>query len=128
MFKLSKNSIKNIKGVDGKLIEIIELALAISRIDFGIPMYGGLRTEKQQHTLFAEGKSKADGRYRKSKHQSGEAFDVFAYVDGKATWDLLYMSQVACAILEAASHLGVKLKWGGHWKNFEDLPHFELEE
>ena len=127
-FKFSKSSIKNMQGVKEPLIKIAERALEISNVDFGVPFDGGYRDEITQHNLFIKGRSKADGRYKKSKHQSGDALDFFAYVDGKATWDIVYMSQVASAFLQAAIDLDYKIQWGGLLKNFQDLPHIELKD
>jgi peptidoglycan L-alanyl-D-glutamate endopeptidase CwlK len=127
-FRLGKNSIINLTGVDGRLIEIADLAITLSTVDFGIPSTGGLRTTEDQAELFAEGVSKADGVNNKSYHQSGMAVDVFAYVDGKASWDKLDLSLVATAMLQAAAQLGYPLKWGGLWKSWQDYPHFQLGE
>ena len=127
MFKLSQTSIDRLQGVDDRIIKIIRLALEITKIDFGIPEHGGLRTEQEQKALCDRGLSECDGYINKSYHQTGKAFDMFAYVDG-ASWDRGYMTQVAAAILQAASMLGYKLEWGGHWKNFVDLPHFQLKD
>lgn len=128
MFRLSNTSKQRLTGVDSQLIAVIDSALTISLIDFGIPADGGLRTAERQNELFEAGASKLDGYSKKSRHQSGNAFDVFAYVDGKASWDELHLTHIATAILSAASQLGVPLRWGGHWRNFKDMPHFELVE
>jgi peptidoglycan L-alanyl-D-glutamate endopeptidase CwlK len=127
-FKLGKNSIKNLIGVDARIVAIVNLAIELSNIDFGIPSTGGLRTTKDQATLFTAGKSKCDGRKNKSYHQTGRAVDVYAYVDGKASWDKLHLALVAAAMLQASAQLGYKLKWGGNWKSWQDMPHFELED
>jgi len=128
MFKLGQNSLNNRAGVDPRLIEISNRAIQISIIDFGIPSSGGLRTVEDQAKLFTAGKSKADGRTYKSYHQSGRALDVYAYVDGKASWDKLHLALVATAMLQASAQLGYRLKWGGNWKSWQDFPHFELED
>lgn len=126
MFKFSKRSLERLEGIDHRLVEIAKKALTISKVDFGIPEYGGLRREDEQHKLFLDGKSKADGRYKKSKHQEGKAFDIYAYVDGKASWDISHLAQVSSAILQSAILLGYDIQWGGLWVNFIDSPHFEL--
>jgi len=128
MFKLGQNSLNNRAGVDPRLIEISDLAISISNIDFGIPSTGGLRTTEDQAALFTSGVSKADGRNNKSYHQSGKALDVYAYVDGKASWDKLHLALIAAAMLQAAAQLGYRLKWGGNWKSWQDMPHFELKD
>tara|TARA_R100001369_G_scaffold79578_1_gene109627 strand:+ start:23 stop:409 length:387 start_codon:yes stop_codon:yes gene_type:complete len=128
MFKLGKNSLNNLVGVDERLIDIAEVAIKLSNIDFGIPSTGGLRTEEVQAKLFGDGVSKADGVNNKSYHQSGKALDVYAYVDGKASWDKLHLSLIAASMLQASSQLGYELKWGGLWKSWQDYPHFEIRD
>jgi peptidoglycan L-alanyl-D-glutamate endopeptidase CwlK len=128
MYQLSKRSSKHLSGVNPKLIDIIKLALQITKVDFGIPITGGLRTVEQQQELYRQEKSQCDGIIAKSNHQTGNAFDVFAYVDGKASWDIDDLNEVATAILAAASQLEIQLTWGGHWKNFVDRPHFEIKQ
>ena len=126
MFKLSNNSKHRMQGIDSRLIEIANLAITLTVVDFGIPGDGGLRTAERQLELFNDGKSKADGYNKLSKHQSGKALDFFAYVDGKASWNELHLAMVACAFLQAASILGIQLEWGGLWKSFKDMPHVQL--
>lgn len=126
MFQLGKSSRKNLSGVDPRLKGIINVALGITKVDFGIPINGGIRTSEEQRGLFDAGLSKCDGFEIKSCHQSGMAFDVFAYVDGEASWDEYHLTQVAAAMLEAAASLGYQLEWGGHFRNFVDMPHFQL--
>ena len=125
-FKFGKKSEDRMRGVDERIIEVAMLALVISPIDFGIPKYGGLRTTEQQQKLFDDGASQLDGTIKKSYHQSGMALDVFAYVDGKASWNEFHLTTIAAAMLEAANRLSVPLRWGGHWSNFCDMPHFEV--
>ena len=127
-FQLSANSINNLAGVDGRLIDIADLAIKLSNIDFGIPSTGGLRSTADQAKLFEDGVSKADGVNNLSYHQSGKALDVYAYVDGKASWDKLHLALIAAAMLQASAQLGYELKWGGLWKSWQDMPHFEIKD
>lgn len=128
MFHFSQKSKDRMAGVHPDLIKVAERALEITRIDFGIPEHGGKRTAEEQNKLFLIGASKADGFNNKSNHQSGNALDFYAYVDGKATWDTGYMALVACAFFQAASELGIRIEYGGLWKSFQDLPHIQLVE
>ncbi len=128
MFKLGSNSIMNMAGIDDRLVDVVELAITLTNIDFGVPETGGLRTVQDQAQLFTSGKSKADGRTHKSYHQTGKAVDLFAYVDGKASWDELHLSLCAAAMLQAAAELNIPLKWGGLFRSFTDMPHFELKD
>ena len=125
-FSFSEKSENRMSGVNYQIIEVAKLALAISPIDFGIPRHGGLRTAEEQQQLFNDKASQLDGIVKKSYHQSGMALDVFAYVDGKASWDECHLTIIAAAMLEAANRLSVNMRWGGHWANFRDMPHFEV--
>jgi len=123
-FELSARSIARRAGVDKRLIEISDLAIKLTVIDFGHPEHAGLRTADEQKALYDEGVSKCDGTRNKSYHQSGKALDVYAYVDGRASWETEHLAMVACAFLQAASILGYQLEWGGLWP--WDKPHFQL--
>lgn len=125
-FKFSNTSKIRRANVDRRLIEISNMALKISVVDFGVPKHGGLRTAEVQRDLYDAEKSNCDGTVKLSNHQTGKALDVYAYVDGKASWDRYDLSMVAAAMLQSASILGYKLKWGGLWTKFKDYPHFEL--
>ena len=127
-FSLSTRSHERMKGVDHSLIDIANCAIEITKIDFGIPQYGGLRSRDDQYRLFVEGKSNADGYNKLSKHQSGKALDFYAYVDDKASWEKEHLSQIAAAFLQAAIELGIKIRWGGLFKSFLDMPHIEIVE
>ena len=126
-FKLSARSQERLNGVDNRIFNIVELALTITQVDFGIPEHGGLRGAREQRKLFDKMLSKCDGIEIESEHQSGLAFDIFAYVDGKPSWDRYHLTQVAAALLQAAALLGYPLTWGGNWKSWQDMPHFQLE-
>ena len=119
---------QNMEGVDPRLIRIAEEAIQITKIDFGIPHTGGLRTAEQQKILYDDGKSGCNGFTRKSKHQSGLALDFYAYVDGKASWDKYHLTHIAGAMLQSACKLGYKVSWGGFWTNFVDMPHIEIRD
>ena len=127
-FKLSKRSISNMDGVHDDLKRVATRAIEITKIDFGIPGNGGKRSALEQNALYKEGLSMCDGYKKLSNHQSGNALDFYAYVDGKASWNRNHLTNVAVAILQAASQLGYKLEWGGNFKSFCDMPHFQLLE
>lgn len=130
MYSFSEKSRERLSTVDSRLQEVMERALQLSPIDFGIPEYGGLRTAEEQNYLFQTGKSpKTDGYDKKSYHQTGKAVDVYAYVDGKASWDTEHLAMVATAVLQAACKLGYWVEWGGLWKDYGehgDMPHFQI--
>ena len=109
------------------LRRVADRAIKITKIDFGIPETGGVRTAEQQNALHKSGASPfCDGYENRSNHQDGNALDFYAYVDGKASWEPEHLAQVACAFLQAANELGIKIKWGGLFKSWSDMPHIEI--
>lgn len=126
-FYLSDRSLRHMEGVDELLIRVAKRAIQITRVDFGIPESGGLRTAEQQHVLFLNGASKADGYNEKSFHQSGRALDFYAYVNGTASWDGGLLAQVACAFFQAAIDLNIRVEWGGLFRSIKDMPHIQLK-
>lgn len=132
MYELSERSKNNRAGIDSRLIEISDLAITITLVDFGHGNFAGKRTPDIQNLLFMNRKSKADGYDKLSEHQSGMALDFYAYVDGKASWDPKHLAMVAAAFLQAAMILGYRIKWGGLWKKKTpsiygwDMPHVQI--
>lgn len=121
-FKLSRKSKHNRDTVDGgvdtRLAEISDLAITICPIDFGHGSTSGKRAAETQNKLYKSGVSpNCDGFKVLSRHQSGEALDFYAFVDGKASWDRAHLAIVAASFLQAASILGYKLSWGGFWQS-----------
>lgn len=118
------------EGIDPQLDELMTRSIYKSPIDFGIPRDGGLRTASRQFELFKAGKSNADGYKYASKHQNGNAVDVFAYVNGRASWDDVHLAIIAGVVLSQAKAMGLKIRWGGTFNsdNFHgwDMPHFEI--
>lgn len=122
MFKFSSRSKERLKGVDEKLVDVIETSLMESPYDFGITE--GLRTIEKQKEYVKAGKSQT----MKSYHLRGKAVDIVVYKDGKVTWDLKYYKEVADVIKSVAKSKGVRVTWGGDWKTLVDGPHFQIED
>ena len=118
MYKLSARSKQRRKGIDLRLIEIDDLAITLTLIDYGHPEHAGLRSAAEQYALYSAvpSKSMCDGKVRLSKHQFGKALDFYAYVDGKASWKPEHLAVAACAYFQAAAILGYRVRWGGLWK------------
>ncbi len=120
-FRLSSASYRKLEGVQLPLLRVVELAIKKTAVDFAV--IEGLRTPKRQKELFAAGATKT----LNSRHLTGHAVDLAAYVGGKLSWDWPLYHQIAAAMKEAAKELGVKIVWGGDWETFPDGPHFELD-
>tara|TARA_R100001086_G_scaffold242402_2_gene170086 strand:+ start:2880 stop:3269 length:390 start_codon:yes stop_codon:yes gene_type:complete len=129
MYKLSKRSLGRLQDVNSLLIAIVVDGIKDSPYDFGIPQHGGKRTQDEQNLLFKQVPkvTNADGFKKKSYHQSGNAFDIYAYVDGKASWKEEYLESIARHLQKVAKErYGVNLTWGGDFKTFKDMPHFQI--
>ena len=121
MYKFSNRSYFRLRGVRPELVAVASRALAYSTVDFGITE--GVRTLARQKTLVASGAS----RTLKSRHLTGHAIDVVAYVGNKVRWDWPLYELIADAFAQAASELDVDIRWGGSWVNFRDGPHYQLK-
>lgn len=119
-FRLSQKSLDKMSGVNPDLIKVVKRAIELTPVDFGITE--GLRTVERQKQLVAEGKSQT----MKSRHITGHAVDVVAYVDGKVSWEWKLYEQISKAFKQASADLGVPIEWGGDWKSLKDGPHFQL--
>ena len=119
-WKLSKRSNERLIGVHPDLVRVVHRALQLSPIDFGISE--GLRTMERQIQLKKVGASKT----LNSRHLSGHAVDVVAYIGSEVRWDWPLYEQIAVAFRQAARELDVPITWGGDWTTLKDGPHFEL--
>lgn len=114
MFKLSQRSLDELKGVDPRLVAVVKRAIQITKVDFGVTE--GLRSLATQKKFVAQGKSKT----MNSKHLTGNAVDLVAYVDGKVSWELNLYDDIANAMKQAATELKLPLRWGAAW-NVPDI-------
>ena len=108
-FKLSRRSLDRLEGIDERLQAVVKHAITLTKTDFGVVQ--GMRTLEQQKELVAKGASQT----MKSKHLEGKAFDIMAYVNGRASWELNLYDDLADAIKEAAEVVGVSICWGAAW-------------
>ena len=106
MFRLSQRSLDRLDGVKPDLVNVVKRAIELTKIDFGV--IEGVRTEERQKELVAKGASKT----MKSKHLTGNAVDLMAYVAGRGCWELNVYDEIADAVKHAAIEEGVEVKWG----------------
>lgn len=123
---MTTRDLERLKGINPILIDILLEASKTTPVPFGIPRDGGLRTAERQNYLYKKHRSKCDGYVKKSYHQSGNAFDIYAIKDGKPSWNKELLTEIAEHILKVAKDMNVKLTWGGHWTKFVDMPHFQI--
>ncbi len=87
------------------------------------------RSNEEQKKLYAKGRTEAgpivtyieaNGKHNK---KPAEAFDIaFVTKDKKLDWSPHNFHLFASLVLGAYP----SVKWGGNWKKFKDLPHFEV--
>ena len=113
-FKLSGRSLMRLNGVKDELRDVVTRAIELTKVDFGV--IEGLRTEKRQKELLASGASQT----MKSKHLTGDAVDLMAYIGSRGSWELNLYDDIADAMKEAAIEKNIGIRWGAAW-NVNDL-------
>ena len=143
MYRFSTRSLDRIKYINPTLIAILKDAITDSPYDFGIPRDGGFRTFDRQAELYARGRTTKDlidkgitnveGRPDKSRitwtlksyHMTGNAVDIYAYIEGSASWNMEYLEPIARHLIKVAEKHGVILSWGQDlWG--KDGAHFQI--
>ena len=119
-FRLSQKSLDRLSGVHPDLVAVVKRAIEITEVYFAV--LEGVRSKARQEQLFKQKATKT----MNSRHLTGHAVDLGAYVGGSIRWDWPLYYQIADAMKAAAAELEIPLTWGGDWKTFPDGPHFEL--
>jgi len=120
MYTLGVRSKSRLKGVHPDLVKVVERAIEITAVDFTV--LEGLRDPMRQKKLKDAGASMT----LNSRHITGHAVDLGAWVDDQVDWSWPLYHQIAAAMKEAAKELNVAIVWGGDWK-MRDGPHYELD-
>lgn len=116
-FKLSKRSRTNLVGVQPQLVAVVERAIQLTTVDFAVTE--GLRTEAKQRELVAKGASQT----MNSKHLTGHAVDLVAFIGGRISWELNLYDEIADAMRLAALEKNTGIRWGAAW-NIPDIRHW----
>lgn len=94
----------------------------------------GLRTFEEQEALYAQGRTKPGKKVTNAKggqsiHNYGFAVDICLIIDGKTAswdtakdWDNDKVADWYECVKIFAKH---GWEWGGNWKIFKDMPHFD---
>ncbi len=124
MPRFGRRSKRRLKGVDERLIEILNELIKI----MDITVIEGVRSEKRQEELLKKGATKT----KYSKHLTGKAVDIAPYpIDWEDRDRFHYMGGMFRGI---GFIKGYKVRWGGDWDSdgeikdnkFDDLVHVEL--
>ena len=120
-YVLGKRSKERMGGVHPDLVKVVERAIELTEVDFTV--LEGLRDLARQKELLAKGATTT----LNSRHLTGHAVDLGAWVDGTVRWDWPLYYKIADAIKAAADELDIDIVWGGDWQSFKDGPHFQLD-
>ncbi len=96
---------------------------AIQIYDFRVLQ--GYRTPEQHEEYLHRGTTTI--LYEKSKHSTNpsKAVDLAPWpIDWEDTGRFQHLAGIMLGI---AHSKGIKMRWGGNWRTFIDMPHFELE-
>lgn len=109
MFKYGRRSKERLITGHLDLATVAHRALQLSKVDISVAEV--LRSHERQVELVAARKSFT----MNSRHLTGHAMDLWAYVDGKVSWEWPHYYEIARAVKAAAMELEVDLVWGGVW-------------
>jgi peptidoglycan L-alanyl-D-glutamate endopeptidase CwlK len=109
-----------LEGVHPDLVKVVERAIVLTTVDFTV--LEGLRTLERQAQLVKSGASQT----MNSRHLTGHAVDLGAWVTNQVRWDWPLYHKIAKAMKAAAQELEIAIEWGGDWQSFPDGPHFQL--
>ena len=101
MYKLGARSRQRLKGVHEDLVKVVERAIEITTVDFTV--LEGLRTPERQKVLMEAGASQT----LNSRHITGHAVDLGAWVEDEVRWDWPLYHKIAAAMKEASKQLDV---------------------
>ena len=119
MFKLSKRSLEELKGVHEHLVFAVSEAIKITEVDFMV--LDGIRTPQEQRKLVARGVSTTNNSY----HLYGLAVDLVAIVNGKLSWEEKYYPKIATAMKTVIKEHSLPIEWGFDKWGW-DMPHWQI--
>ena len=114
-FALSARSLSRLEGVDPRLVAVVKRAIELTTVDFAVSE--GLRSPARQEELFNQGATQIRVG---GKHVVGQAVDLVAILQGRASWELNLYDNIADAMRTAAFEKQVPLRWGAAW-NVPDI-------
>lgn len=122
-FALGQASRTELVGVHPRLIAFVERALKLSTVDFAV--HDGLRTEAEQRRYVQAGVSQTmESLHRTQADGYGHAVDLVPFINGKKRWEWPPIYQIAAAASQAATELGLGIRWGGCWQQIRGLAHY----
>tara|TARA_Y100000401_G_scaffold34109_1_gene25478 strand:- start:1068 stop:1448 length:381 start_codon:yes stop_codon:yes gene_type:complete len=126
MYKFGRRSRERLKGVDVRLVNVLNELIKM----MDVTIIEGLRSAERQKELLAKGATKV----KYSKHMEGKAVDLAPYpIDWENRDGFYYMGGMIRGI---AKQMGINVRFGGDWdsdgdtknNSFDDLVHVEIKD
>jgi len=130
----SQKSLTQLHTCDERLQSL--MTEVIKEIDFSV--VEGHRGKEAQNAAYFKGNSKVRWPHGNHNKSPSRAVDIAPY---PIDWSNKLLTQLRFAflagyVMNTASRLGIKVRWGGDWnrnqdtrdETFLDMPHFELDE
>lgn len=123
-------SLRRLSECDDRIQQVLNEVIRT----FDCSVLCGYRDEDTQNELFRSGKSHVQWPDSKHNQHPSLAVDVVPY---PIDWsDRERFNYFAGYVMGVADQQGIALRWGGDWNrdwkvrdnNFDDLPHFQLED
>ena len=99
------------------LLDVCKLITKANELGFTVTGGELFRTLEQQQLYIKTGRSKT----MNSMHLKRCAIDLNFFVDGKLTYDVKILTPLG----QYWESLSPKNQWGGFWRRFKDVPHFQ---
>jgi peptidoglycan L-alanyl-D-glutamate endopeptidase CwlK len=112
------------------LLKVVQRA--IKTLPFDVLVIETARSAAQQKKNLANGKSQtAHSRHVVANNKCGKAcaIDMAPVINGGKVilWKRLDLfQQINKAMMKAAADLKIPVEWGGNWKTFKDMDHWQL--
>lgn len=125
MPQFSQRSKDALYTCDERLIRVMERAIVIVPPELDFTVLEGHRGKEKQDEYFKNGTSTLKWPRSNHNREPSLAVDIVPY---PIDWgDRERFGMLATYIYRAALIEKVyNIRWGGHWRRFQDLPHWEL--
>lgn len=124
MAKLGAGSLAKLGEGHPDIQRLVKATVAAMPAELDLTVLCVWRGRAEQNKAYASGASTK--QWPDSKHNASPARAVDLAPYPLSTEDAYTQLRLATYVLAAASDLGIRVRWGGHWSNPFDPRHFEL--
>jgi len=139
MYRLGNRSRRNMIGLHPILAFAVEMAIKETKQDFGIVNKGGVRTDKQQANMYAQGRTTEGSKVTwtlDSYHQYGLAVDLVAYTGNKFSWNDKHYKEIIEAMKKIINLYDLPIDNGydlwrkdkAHWQMTGFKPYYDIRD